>query len=378
MRILIIHNQLWAHYKSKLFSELHLLSSKYQIEIRVAQIALSEKSRSKMGDAQAKVYDYNYDLLFNDSLENVKLWPKIKALFKQFNAFRPDILNITGYYDPAQVLLMLYAKLKGVKVVISNESNVRDHARGGFKETLKKYILQLADGFICFGKSSADYLKLLNIDTSKILTQKAAVVDNDILLTNFNNALISSQQRKADLHLPQHNFIYVGRMSEEKNLQKLIEAFGKLNQKNWGLILLGEGPQKTDLQNIAKQYNAIYFLDGVPWYDVPQALSLADVFVLPSYSEPWGLVVNEAMICAMPVIVSNVSGCADDLVLENRNGFLFEPTNQTKLTAALQFFIENPEKIKAMGNASTEIVAPFSSKTVANEILKGYQSLIAT
>ena len=377
-RILIIHNQLWAHYKSKIFSELHRFSSDYNLEIRVAQIAISEKSRANMGNPNATAYDYPYDLLFNDSLENVRFWPKTKALFKGFNSYNPDILNITGYYDPAQVLLMLYAKFRGIKVVISNESNVRDGVRTGLKEILKKNILQLADGFICFGKSSVDYLEKLGIDSSKILTQKAAIVDDEILIENFQKGLLTRQQRKEELGLPKYNFMYVGRMSEEKNLRLLIETFGQLKAQDWGLILLGEGSQKIDLQILANQCTNIFFLDGVAWYDVPIGLALADVFLLPSLSEPWGLVVNEAMICAMPVVVSEVCGCVDDLVIEGKNGFIFNPNKQKKLTEILQYFIENPVKINEMGEASTQLVKPFSAEKVAKEILVGYQNLIAS
>ena len=377
-RILIIHNQLWAHYKSKLFSELHRFSSDYDLEIRVAQIAISEKSRTNMGNPNATTYDYPYDLLFNDSLENIKFWPKTKALFSVFNSFRPDVLNITGYYDPAQVLLMLYAKLRGIKVVISNESNVKDSVRTGLKELLKKSILQLADGFICFGKSSADYLKKLGIDSSEILTKKAAIVDDEILLENFQKGLSTRQQRKEVLGLPKYNFVYVGRMSEEKNLSLLIETFGQLKAQEWGLILLGEGSQKSALQILASQYENIFFLDGVVWYNVPIGLALADVFVLPSLSEPWGLVVNEAMVCGMPVVVSEVCGCVDDLVIEGKNGFVFDPNNQKKLTEILQYFIENLAKINEMGEASTQLIEPFSAEKVAKEILVGYQNLIAS
>ena len=331
-----------------------------------------------MGNPNATTYDYPYDLLFNDSLENIRFWPKTKALFSVFNSYNPDILNITGYYDPAQVLLMLYAKLRGIKIVISNESNVKDSVRTGIKELLKKSILQLANGFICFGKSSADYLEKLGINSSKILTQKAAIVDDEILTKNFQNGLLTRQQRKEKLGSQKHNFMYVGRMSEEKNLSLLIETFGQLKAQDWGLILLGEGSQKSALQILANQYKNIFFLNGVAWYDVPQGLALADVFVLPSLSEPWGLVVNEAMVCAMPVVVSEVCGCVDDLVIEGKNGFVFNPNNPKKLTEILQYFIENPAKINEMGEASTQLVAPFSAEKVAKEILVGYQNLIAS
>ena len=80
MRVLIVHNQLWAHYKSKLFSELHRFAPQYEIQIKVVQIAFSEKSRANMGDAEAFRYDYDYEVLFKASLDQVGLWVRTKAL----------------------------------------------------------------------------------------------------------------------------------------------------------------------------------------------------------------------------------------------------------------------------------------------------------
>jgi glycosyltransferase involved in cell wall biosynthesis len=377
MNVLIIHNQLWAHYKALLFSELHKLSPGFDIQIHVAQIAVSEKSRADMGDLDQEIYHYNYTLLFNDSLENVRLWPKVKALFKLFNNYKPDLLNITGYYDPAQVLLLFWAKLRGIKVVISNESNARDNEAGLLKNTIKRLILGLADGFICFGKSSAAFLQLFNVSVSKIVTQKAAIVDNQKLYDTHQTAIANRVARKAELNLPSHNFIFVGRLIEPKNLFRLLDCFNKICNSDWGLILLGEGEQKSDLQQfvIKNEIENITFLAGVNWYEVPNYLALADVFVLPSTSEPWGLVVNEAMVCGLPVLVSDCCGCVEDLVKNNENGFSFDPYNAEELTEKLRYFVQNPDQIKPMGEASRQSIAQFSAATVATEILTGFRRL---
>ncbi|MFN3382428.1 MAG: glycosyltransferase family 4 protein, partial [Runella zeae] len=302
MRVLIVHNQLWAHYKSKLFSELHKIAPQYGLQIHVVQIALSESSRANMGEAEAYRYDYDYEVLFQKSLDEISVWERTKALLTKLRAYRPDVLNLTGWYDPAQLVLLFYAKLMGIKVIISNESNVRDHTRQGLKEQVKKRLLKMAHGFFCFGSSSAQYLQLLGVKPSQIFTQKAAIVDNDTILKQYETTIPTREERKKEKNWARYNFIFVGRLIPPKNLPFLLEAFAKISAEtpDWGLVLLGEGQQKADLQQMSQSIKNIRFEKGVAWYEVAQYLALADVLVLPSHSEPWGLVVNEAMICGLP------------------------------------------------------------------------------
>ncbi|TAE41567.1 MAG: glycosyltransferase family 1 protein [Runella slithyformis] len=379
MRILIVHNQLWAHYKSKLFSDLCQLAPQFGAEVHVAQIALSEKSRANMGEAQENTYKYNYEVLFNDSLENVSTWQRTRALFKKMRQYKPDVLNLTGYYDPAQLLLLFYAKILGVKVIISNESNVRDSKRHYLKEKFKQFVLNWADGFFCFGQSSAAYLEQLGVQPRQILTRKAAVVDNERLQLEYELAHVKRNEQKQKLGLKPHNFIFVGRLIAPKNLLLLIQAFNQLPKNHdWGLILLGEGDQKADLQQFCEQnkLHQVRFLAGVAWYQVPHYLALADVFVLPSISEPWGLVVNEALVCGLPVVVSENCGCVEDLVKNGKNGFVFDPNQVDELTEKLRFFVENTHSITPMGVASRRLVSPFATQKVAAEMLIGISKLM--
>jgi 1,2-diacylglycerol 3-alpha-glucosyltransferase len=92
---------------------------------------------------------------------------------------------------------------------------------------------------------------------------------------------------------------------------------------------------------------------------------------LPSVSEPWGLVVNEAMACNLPVIVSNRCGCVDDLVEPGANGFIFDPACPDELTACLQRVGRLSEtELARMGQRSAEIIARYSLETWASEVAR--------
>ena len=382
MRVLIVHNQLWAHYKSKLFSEIHrALREKYpEANLLVAQIALYEASRKGMMKSQQDIaYQYPYQVLFEKSLDEVPFVARLKALLQTYKAFRPTVLNITGYFDWAQVLLMLYARWQGVKVVLSSESSGADHERSGLKETLKSWIVNQAHAYFCFGQSSAQYLQALGVPKAKIAVSHAAVVDE---ATIYQKYLEAKAPLESGPEVPTRRFIYVGRLAPEKNLVTLLEAFQNSQavlapEAAWELLLVGEGPSRPELEGYvqSRAIAHVRFVGGCAWYEVPAWLAQSSVLVLPSISEPWGLVVNEAMVCGLPVIVSERCGCAPDLVEVGTNGFLFNPHNTDELAQALGYFINNPDRLPAMGAESQRIVAAFSSQRVARQMVACYHTL---
>ena len=384
MRVLIVHNQLWAHYKSKLFSEIDkaIKLSDPANELLVAQIALYEASRKVMQNDDSIIYDYPYKVLFERSLDQVNFRERRKALFRIFNEYRPDVLNITGYFDWAQVLLMFHARRKGVKVVISSESSSADHNRSAWKEWVKKVIVGRASAFFCFGETSARYLESLGVAKNAIKVRNAAVIDEQVVRNRYDEA-----KRELAAHeganAVSRKFVYVGRLASEKNLTTLIQAFGhviKQTGSDWKLLLVGDGPERDSLEKLAAESGIagrVIFAGGFPWYRVPGWLAQSDVLVLPSKSEPWGLVVNEAMVCGMPVIVSQTCGCAGDLVRSGFNGFTFDHSRQAELEKHLSFFIRNPDRIAGMGQESLKLIAPFASGPVATQMAAAYRDLAA-
>lgn len=382
MRVLIVHNQLWAHYKSKLFSEIHLAMKRADPtdELLVAQIALYEASRKVMQNDDTIVYDYPYKILFERSLDQVSFGERRKALFRVFNEYRPDVLNITGYFDWAQVLLMFYARAKGVKVVISSESSSADHNRSGWKEAIKKVIVGRANAFFCFGKTSAEYLESLGVAKSAIKVRNAAVIDEQVIRQRYDEV---QKELSATAKSVSKKFVYVGRLAPEKNLDTLIQAFShavKQTGADWQLLFVGGGPEKENLEKLVAGSGIagkVIFAGGFPWYQVPRWLAQSDVLVLPSKSEPWGLVVNEAMVCGMPVIVSDTCGCAGDLVCNGANGFTFDHKQQADLEKHLTWFIQNPDRIAGMGQESLKLIAPFASGPVAAQMAETYHELAA-
>lgn len=376
MRILVVHNQLWAHYKSKLFEEIYTsLSEKApDASFRVIQIGLYESGRRSMQPPDAGMYHYPYQVLFEKSLDEIRFPDRVKALFRAYSGFKPTILNITGYYDWAQILLMCYARICGVKVVLSSESSAYDHTRNPLKERIKRWIVGRAHAFFSFGTTSAEYLETLGVPGERITVRNAAVIDDTRVREQYLLA-------KEAVESPRPAFIFVGRLSPEKNLPVLLEAYAearKLHPAPWDLIVVGDGPVKAEIEEylVKEKADGITLTGGVSWLKVPEWLAKARVLVLPSYSEPWGLVVNEALVCGLPVIVSEKCGCAPDLVRNGENGYTFDPGDTAELTRHLLHFMNtSPDEMKSYSRAGQAIVSRFAADKVAGEMVNTFIAL---
>ncbi len=403
MRILIVHNLLWAHYKASVFQALQRAADQRpDTTLKVLQIARNERSRAGLEtstDAATPIYTYDYELLFDRFIEDVSLRERATVLLRRVRAFRPDVINLTGYYDPAQIGVLLWAKATGVRVVMQAESTTTDHQRGGWKDQFKRWVFSQCDGFFCFGEKSAQYLIGLGVDPATILLRKNAV-DNDALRVAYDRALPTRTEKQQVLGLRPNNFIFVGRFIAYKNLPALLTAFAdaraqSTNSTDWGLILLGDGPEKPLLQQTINELNvgdAVKLLPGRPWFRVPDVLALSNVLVLPSISEPWGLVVNEAMACGLPVIVSNRCGCVPDLVHDGENGFVFDPgrsadavdspgggagtperaVRPAELTRHLMRFMNGTVDVSQMARSAQQSIAAYAPDAVAQAMLAGF------
>jgi glycosyltransferase involved in cell wall biosynthesis len=381
MKVLILHNQLWAHYKTIIFNELEILAKQNpNLQVKVLQTATIERSRLGFGELNLEEHQYDYELIQDGVVEGVSNFKKIKKTISVINNFKPDVVNFTGYHELATIFILLFCKLKGIKTILSNESTILDQKREKIKESIKSLIIRQFDGFFNFGSLSKQYMISLGASEDKMLVNKNCV-DNQKIRSNFETALPKREETKVHLGLASKNFIFVGRLIQAKNLDKLLDAFhqiGHPEKENWGLILLGEGILKEELiyKVEHEKIDNVKFIAGQTWEKVPEILALADVFVLPSVIEPWGLVINEAMVCGKPILVSNQCGCVSDLLVDETNGYLLNPHNVNdiadKMTKVMSMSTLALEK---MGEKSLEIIKNYTPELVASEMLKGYQKV---
>jgi len=102
--------------------------------------------------------------------------------------------------------------------------------------------------------------------------------------------------------------------------------------------------------------------------EVANFYAAADVLIFPSLGDPWGLVVNEAMACATPVVCSTRAGCCDDLVVPGENGWAVDPTDPAILGEALHKALEHPDR-ERLGARAEQTIGPYTPERFATGIV---------
>lgn len=381
MKIIAIHNTLWTHYKGDIYSRIYKRSQQENVyDFRVIHLATTENGRSFLGNADLNEHQYPYEVLFDTELDQILTRHKIISLLKRVAFHNPKLIYLNGYYDASYWAVIVYAKLKNIKIIIDSESTEYSRERFWWKEMLKKIVIPRMDGYLCLGTKATEYIIKLGVKKEKILSSRNIGIANDKVAILYQNGLFERDSVKKHYNLPQFNFIYAGRFSPIKNLSMLVEAFAEVTKKNdnWGLILSGDGAEKENLKSLVSSNNTerIFFLPSCEWHEVPARYALADVAILPSLFEPFGFLVNEALVYGMPIIVSNRCGSAFDLIQEGENGYTFDPSKKAELVEKIYLMMNNTSKHKTMGEKGKILVAPFHPDLICDDIMKAFDTIL--
>ena len=191
-----------------------------------------------------------------------------------------------------------------------------------------------------------------------------------------NVDLLRERSSAAAHALPEEYFLFVGRLAEEKNVTGLIKAWLDYRAQGgaWSLVLAGDGPERKAVEDLlagSAHRDEVFLLGHKSSRELIPLFAFARCFVLPSTREPWGLVVNEAMAACLPLIVSTRCGCAEDLVVEGENGFLFDPGDQNALVSCLLRTEALPEgERQRRGLSSAAKVSVYSPQNFGQEIVR--------
>ena len=294
------------------------------------------------------------------------------ATWKKLAQLNPRTVLVPGYYNLPALTAAIWSRLHGRRTVLMTESTEQDHARSSWKESAKSILIRGLFGWaIAGGEPHVRYLEKLGFPKARV-GRFYNVVDNQFFLSRTDRLRATSSA--AARALPAPYFLYVGRLSEEKNVAGLLEAFAGYRSRGgkWRLAIAGDGPQAGQLHHAARQLEIDHLVEWMGMRTAEELVELyafASCFVLPSTREPWGLVVNEALASALPVIVSNRCGCAPELVQDGRNGFLFDPECAGQLEQNMWYLSQLSERDRGqMAVASREIVSRYSPRNWAAEV----------
>jgi glycosyltransferase involved in cell wall biosynthesis len=288
---------------------------------------------------------------------------------------RPDLLLVPGWGHAYALSALSWASAEKIPCIVISDSQVHDHERNIVQEAIKRKVVRLFSAAFVAGVRSRSYLLKLGMAAEKI-SVGCNVVDND----HFTQGAIVARENavtvRNQLGLPQRYFLAVCRLVQKKNLPTIIKAYAaycsKGHNNDLDLVIVGDGPLRVPSAELAKQLgisDRLHFKGSRQYEDMPAFYGLATALVLASISEPWGLVVNEAMSTGLPVIVSQQCGCVPELVRNRINGFIFNPLNVDELISMMTLVASEECDIEEMGRQSRSIIAEWSLKKYVSSLL---------
>ncbi|MGH9515489.1 MAG: glycosyltransferase family 4 protein [Terriglobales bacterium] len=365
---LVIITEIIAPYRIPVFNA---LAQHPEIDVSVIFLAKTDPS-TRQWRIYAEEIKFSYEVLpsWRSRLKkyNLLLNQKVAAALRKAN---PNVIVCGGYNYLASWQALRWAKRNYTPFLLWCESTANDN-RAGHRvvESLKKKFFNKCDGCIVPGTAAGEYAHRMGVSPEHIFVAPNAV-DNDLFASHANRARQNAARVRADLNLPAQYFLFAGRLAKSKGIFELCEAYGSLDQKvrsQFGLVFAGEGPLRAELESIAKSISpgTITFAGFVQRDQLASYYGLAACLVFPTHSDPWGLVVNEAMACGLPVICGQSAGCAAELV--KANGRLIDSRNVDQLAHAMQEIANDSDLCRQMSHESLKIIRNYSPEICASGI----------
>lgn len=223
-----------------------------------------------------------------------------------------------------------------------------EKSRGAFRNFLRKIILKNVDAVMVNGASGQRYIESFGVASQKIFKVPCTTDIKPFLnipLRTYNHT---------------KKILYVGHLTELKGILGFLRSFAKWMQKhpeeNVEFMVCGQGPLKDQITNLELPANLkLTLLGSVPYSQIPNIFSQAEIFAFPTLSDEWGVVVNEAMASGLPVLGSLYSQSVEELVEDNRTGWIFSPDDPISVESAISNMMSTPpERLKEFGERGRE------------------------
>jgi glycosyltransferase involved in cell wall biosynthesis len=287
----------------------------------------------------------------------------------------------TGYVCATFWIAAVAAKWKRARFLFGTDAHdlsPRDAKKWKvwIKRRLWPCLFRLADSVLVVSSGGVALMRSLRIPEDRI-TLVPFCVDNGWWIENSDR--VGRAAVRARWKVPENATVvlFCAKLQPWKRPQDLLRAFAQVSGPNTHLVFAGDGALRSTLESEAKTLGVdsrVLFLGFANQSVLPEVYTASDLFVLPSEYEPFGLVVNEAMLCQRPVIVSDRVGARFDLVREGETGYIFPCGDVDALARILQRALSDPPLLHRMGAAAREQMAGWShvdyARALVNAICK--------
>jgi glycosyltransferase involved in cell wall biosynthesis len=276
-----------------------------------------------------------------------------RGVIRELERFDPDVVGVGGWNQPAFWQALAWCKTRRRKLVLWIESTAHDtRSEARALEWAKRALVRAADGYFVPGAAAKEYALALGAPEDRLV-----VAPNAADASVYGAAAVDRRGRE------RCTFLYAGRLDREKGLDTLLRAFANVPGE---LLVAGSGSEEKRLRALAG--DRVRFTGAVGREEIVRLLAEADVFVLPSRSEPWGMVLNEAAEAGLPLVATDGVGAASDLIEEDGNGFRVRVDDERGLVEAMRRLAEDAPLRARMGARSREIVASFTPAAWADAV----------
>ena len=328
---------------------------------------------------------FDWLTLFPDRvLEDVPRSACAQAMAEALERDRPNAVGAVGYSRPESMAMLRWSNANGRPSVLMSESQAIDHRRVWWKEAVKRGRVRRFSSALVGGPRHRDYLVALDMPETRIVLGYNAV-DGEAFASDVASWRAAPAGRAGLPTRPY--FLAVSRFTPEKNLVALVNAYARYRRAAgdgaWDLALCGSGPGGHEIEaavtstGLAGSIHRTGFLQTgelARWY------AFASAFVHPSLLEPWGLVVNEAAACGLPLLVSERAGCVETFVPGGREttGARVDPKDPVGMTSALTWVAGLAEsERRTLGDRAAAIAREWGPDRFARGASEAFQIAFA-
>ncbi|MBR2648416.1 MAG: glycosyltransferase family 4 protein [Sediminibacterium sp.] len=270
-----------------------------------------------------------------------------------------DVIVIYGHFHPVFRKAILLARFFRKKLILTSDASGLQGLAGssGWKLKLKPALFrllynQISDAIFVPSNASKKFFQQIGIKQQKIILTPYTV-NEEFIQNALQNSDVAMLRESLGIRINDTVFMFCGKLIQRKRAEDLLHAFAKINKLTNRVIIVGDGPLRLTLEALATELNIrqqVVFTGLVPYNELPSYYALASVLVIPAEHEPYGLPVNEAMICGTPVIASNAVGAAGDLIEEGATGYIYPVADIDALSSKMKLFIDSPKLKTTLSN----------------------------
>lgn len=311
------------------------------------------------------------------------LWnPDLLATLRKSSDKSVIILHGWGYIS--HLMILLNSRLYGHPLILRGDNpDHHDRILSPFKKFLKQCVLRplllIPNRVLYAGKRNFSFFRMYGVPESKLDFAPHSVDNARFRLSESVRAEKRSWLRK-QFNIPEEAIVVISpaKYIFKKRLRDAIEGVAGLNNPNVYLVLAGEGPSREFLKQYGDQLlpGRVRLTGFINQSEMPDFYAMSDILCLCSgIGETWGLAVNEGMNAGLPLVLSDLCGCAEDLVIPGENGFIYPCGDIPALTRQLAQLTDNAELRMKLGRKSMEMVERYSIEATAEGII---QSVLQT